>query len=355
LLTSSTASPAPAANGITINEAGNVGIGTNGPLGKLHVTGTILARGNAGGLLVAPSSNNVALAFSQPTSTYFGLRLYSGVVYTPGSIGIGTTVPGSDRLDVRGRSYSSGGWHTTNADYAECFESADGKNIPPGTAVSLVDDHKIRPAKKGETPIGIITTNPAVLGNSYKEWPKKYLRDDFGNVKMEKYKEEEMVPKKEKIKKERQKVKRKKVKKEETRIEIVFEKRKYRQKEVTETVTQEVAEPLFKEVDLYDAAGQNVIGKHKIPVMESYTEEVEVLDENGESVLVGSGKFVTKQGPKLNPEYDESKKYIPRDKRPEWACVGLLGQLTMKKGQPVSKGWLKIKDISNQVELWLVK
>ena len=52
---------------------------------------------------------------------------------------------------------------------------------------------------------------------------------------------------------------------------------------------------------------------------------------------------------------DESKKYIPRDERPEWACVGLLGQLAMKKGQPVSKGWLKIKDISNQVELWLVK
>jgi hypothetical protein len=35
--------------------------------------------------------------------------------------------------------------------------------------------------------------------------------------------------------------------------------------------------------------------------------------------------------------------------------VGLLGQLPLVKGQPVAGGWVKIKDLSDEVELWLVK
>jgi len=31
--------------------------------------------------------------------------------------------------------------------------------------------------------------------------------------------------------------------------------------------------------------------------------------------------------PKLNPEYDTSRTYVPRSERNEWAAVGLMGQL----------------------------
>lgn len=89
--------------------------------------------------------------------------------------------------------------------------------------------------------------------------------------------------------------------------------------------------------------------------MEIYEEEIEVLDDSGQPVLVGSGEFVAKKRRKLNPDYDESKAYIPRDQRPEWHCVGLLGQLPLRKGQPVADSWVKIKDISDDVESWLVK
>jgi hypothetical protein len=108
-------------------------------------------------------------------------------------------------------------------------------------------------------------------------------------------------------------------------------------------------------VDLYDASGKKKIGKHQVPVMETYEEEIDVKDENGHPVMIGSGKFETKTRPKINPEYDETKEYIPREKRPEWNCVGLLGQLPLRKGQPVAPTWVKIKDISKYVELWLVK
>jgi hypothetical protein len=239
-------------------------------------------------------------------------------------------------------------------DYAEYFESKSSKAVKPGTSIVL-DDAKIRPAKENEIPMGIISANPGILGGMYMEWPKKYLRDEFGNQIMEEYKEEIMAPKKEKVKRERQKMEKKKVKEKVTRTEIVKVKGKYCQKEFTETIEREIEEPVFKEVNLYDAKGKDVIGKHRILVMETVEEEIDVLDENGQPVMKGTGKFETKTRPKINPEYDETKEYIPREKRPEWNCVGLLGQLPLRKGQPVAPTWIKIKDISKDVELWLVK
>jgi hypothetical protein len=239
-------------------------------------------------------------------------------------------------------------------DFAEYFESKSGKVIKPGTSIVL-DEGKIRPAKENEIPMGIISANPGILGGMYMEWPKKYLRDEFGNQIMEEYKEEIMAPKKEKVKRERQKMEKKKVKENVTRTEIVKIKGKYCQKEVIDTIEREIEEPVFKEMDLYDAEGKKVIGKHRIPVMETYEEEIDVLDKTGQPVMVGTGKFETKTRPKINPDYDETKEYISREKRPEWNCVGLLGQLSLRKGQPVADTWIKIKDISNEVELWLVK
>ncbi len=279
----------------------------------------------------------------------------SFIISHEGHVGIGTNDPGTDFLDVRGRCYSEGGWHVPEADYAEYFESVSASSVSSGTSVTLAKNGNIRPSKKGEIPIGIVTSSSAIVGNSYKEWPKKYLRDEFGKLIMEKHQEEIMAPKLEKMKKERQKIEKKTIEEEVTQTEVVFEKKKYRQKKSTETVTREIEEPVFEEVDLYDAEGKNVIGRHRIPVMETYEEEIEVLDEDGQPVLVGTRELVTEQRPKLNPDYDESREYVSREKRPEWNCVGLLGQLHLRKGQPVAPTWIKIKDISDEVELWLVK
>ncbi len=364
---------------------GNVGIGTTNPGAPIEVQKTgesgkvvdllILDSNNAGlnggGALVFKGSGSVPNVRAKIVATYQGsingdLRFYTTTSHTvgttekmritpDGNVGIGTTDPGMDKLDVRGRCYSSGGWSITNADYAEYFESDNGSVIPVATSVSITEDGKIRPAKEGETPIGIVSTNSAFVGNSYREWPKKYLRDEFNNLILEKYEEEVMIPKKEKKSRERQKVEKKTITEEVNRTEVVFIDGKYIQKEQSETITREVDEPLFEEVDLYDATGENVIGKHQVPVIETYEEEIEVLDADGQPVLVGSGEFVTRERPTLNPEYDTSKQYVLREDRPEWNCVGLLGQLPMRKGQPVADNWIKIKDISDDVELWLVK
>jgi hypothetical protein len=319
---------------------GNVGIGTPEPQRKLDVNGDIYI--SAGHTILSPGRMHI-----------HGEELLY-LLHRDGVI-ISKAWDGNGNLTVEGRFSSNSLTGTIGyADFAEYFESKNGKEIKPGTSVVL-DGDKIRPAKKGEDPIGIISANPFIAGGVPLEWPKKYLRDEFGNQIMEEYKEEIMEPKKEKVKKERQKVEKRKVEEKVSRTEVVKIKGKYCRKEVGETVEREVEEPVFKEVDLYDAKGKNKIGKHKLPVMETYEEEIDVLDDNGQPVMVGSGKFETKTRPKLNPEYDETKEYIPREKRPEWNCVGLLGQLPLRKGQPTAPTWIKIKDISKDVELWLVK
>ena len=46
---------------------------------------------------------------------------------------------------------------------------------------------------------------------------------------------------------------------------------------------------------------------------------------------------------------------MPRSDRKEWDTVGLMGKLRLKKGQPTGTNWIKMKDISSDVEEWLVR
>ena len=76
-------------------------------------------------------------------------------------------------------------------------------------------------------------------------------------------------------------------------------------------------------------------------------EDYEVEDENGNTVI--------QQRRKLNPAYDPDQEYINREDRPEWDCVGLMGKLRIRKGQPTGSRWIKMRDISDSVEEWLVR
>jgi len=57
----------------------------------------------------------------------------------------------------------------------------------------------------------------------------------------------------------------------------------------------------------------------------------------------------------LNPDYDKSKTYERREDRKEWDMVGMMGKLRMLKGQPTGDRWIKMRDISDTVEEWLVR
>ena len=57
----------------------------------------------------------------------------------------------------------------------------------------------------------------------------------------------------------------------------------------------------------------------------------------------------------LNPAYDPDVEYVNREDRPEWDCVGLMGKLRIRKGQVTGARWIKMRDVSDSVEEWLVR
>ena len=240
------------------------------------------------------------------------------------------------------------------ADFAEYFKSKSGDVIKPGTAV-VVKNSLIEEAKKGETPFGVISANPGLIGGAFHEWPGKFLKDAFGNDIVEEYEEEIKTQKTEKVKHERQKAKTKTI--EEDVVEMVEKKvdGKMVMVEVTKKEKREVDEPQYKEIEIVDEKSKEVIRTEQVPIMETFEVEEPVYDENGEPVMIGTGKFEKKTRQKLNPKYDPKREYVPRDQRPEWNIVGLVGQIPLRKGQPTAPGWVKLKDIDKDVELWLVK
>ena len=58
---------------------------------------------------------------------------------------------------------------------------------------------------------------------------------------------------------------------------------------------------------------------------------------------------------RLNPDYDASLAYVPREKRDEWVIVGLVGQVKILDGQPMNDRWIKMRDVSDNVEEWFIR
>lgn len=66
------------------------------------------------------------------------------------------------------------------ADYAELFETADGKSIDVGYFVTAAKEEKIGKAMQ-RIILGITSATPSVLGNSGEQrWNSKYMTDEWG-------------------------------------------------------------------------------------------------------------------------------------------------------------------------------
>ncbi|MEC3631528.1 peptidase G2 autoproteolytic cleavage domain-containing protein [Bacillus velezensis] len=123
-------------------------------------------------------------------------------------------------------------------DFAEYFESADGKKIDSSYLVAL-EGGKIRKAEKGDKILGVVSeTAGVVLGGAAFYWNEQYERNEFGGL---------------------------------------------------------VYETVFR---------------------------------GGEEIRI----------PKLNPDYDPSLEYVPRDSRDEWHVIGLIGQVFVRIDETVAVG-----------------
>ena len=201
-------------------------------------------------------------------------------------------------------------------DYAEYFESKDGKEIAVGTTVKL-DGNQIVSCSDGDTPLGVIrpkSGNQIVGGGQVFHWKDQFDKDDYGANIWEDY---SLVKWSE---------------------EITFEEYTKRGKDDTGgamggiLTDSKVEDTYFREHKYHS---------DRLPDGVTAPDDAEVIE-------------VAKQRQKLNPDYDASKTYKSREERDEWHVVGLLGQIPITKGQPTGS-WIKMKDVSDTVEMYFVK
>jgi len=181
---------------------------------------------------------------------------------------------------------------TPAGDYAEFFEWVDGNpDDEDRVGMSVVlEANKIRLAQSDETPIGVVSAVPGVLGDAPENsWQGKYLTDDFGRPVMQEY-------------------------------TIYSWKETVKGKQVEQTATS------LDDVEIPEGATATT------------------HDEDGRPF----------QTPKVNPNYDPEVEYTPRSKRQEWAPIGLLGKLRVRKDQPINPRWIYMRNISDTVAEYLL-
>jgi len=57
----------------------------------------------------------------------------------------------------------------------------------------------------------------------------------------------------------------------------------------------------------------------------------------------------------VSSDFDPEQVWIPREDRPEWNKIALVGVVPVVKGSPVNSLWKKLGDASDDMELWLIK
>jgi len=202
-----------------------------------------------------------------------------------------------------GEAYADGSWNAGGADYAEYFEWEDGNSSDEdrrGYSVVLDGNKIVKATDSDDTSkiIGVISAYPAVVGDvDIERWKQKHLKDDFGSYIYEDYTQTEW--------------------KETTIIDGVEDIKEHTYQ--TDLIPDDVTVP-------DDAI-------------------VTVKDEDGNNL----------QRRKVNPDWNKDTAYISRADRKEWDTVGLMGKLRLRKGQPTGTNWIKMRDISDTVEEWLVR
>ena len=299
------------ANALFVDGAtGYVGIGTTASAIIHHYVLTSLKYGC---YLGSDHISGEAFTSHMTNASFTGKALNLNVEASAGSGWNFATMYSTSSADLEfqmrgdGEAYCDGSWSGSGADYAEYFEWADGNpNDEDRRGIAVVlESEKIRPAVNGEDPFGVISGRPAVVGDTdIGRWKQKHLRDDFGSYVLEPY-------------------------------------------TVTEWEAQEVdvlgegdTETTYKTV-------QHSYESDKIPEDITVPEDVTTLNEDA------NGASFERR--KLNPDWNSETEYVSREDRPEWDTVGLMGKVRILKGQPVGSRWIKMRDVSDTVEEWLIR
>jgi hypothetical protein len=305
---------ADGATGVTermrIESDGSVAIGTTTTASMLNVTQASTGANMAN--IVSNSSYGNHMFYmsnaSAGTTTFNFVICYSG-----------TTSDVELRIKGNGAVTSDSAYSSTGGDYAEMFEWKDGNSSSEDRAgySVVLDGEKIVKATDSDDAskiVGVVSGNPSVIGDADADkWNKKYLRDDFNRFIMEEYTVTTW----------------------------------------TETTYDDGGSASPTENISYHT--DRIPSDVTVPTEDVKDSEGRVIKTKAVVVTTVDNSVTKLTRKKLNPDWDSTKTYIPREDRKEWDVVGLMGKLRMLKGQPTGTNWIKMRDISDTVEEWLVR
>ena len=252
---------------------------------------------NSQTLHMLPSNGSLSAAILSSECTKSGASTFEHIkMSSNGTSDLEFKVRGDGEVTADG-SFSGGG-----ADYAEYFEWSDGNSSSEdrrGYSVVL-DGNKIRKATSSDAAasiIGIVSARPVVVGDAaWNHWAGRWERDDYGDAVKEAY-----------------------------------------------TIT------TWNTLDENGKiANSHSYQTDKIPSDITVPKDAVVTSKEAD----GTTNLMRR---KEASNYDASKTYVPRENRAEWDTIGLMGKLRMRKGQPTGDRWIKLRDISSDVEEWLVR
>jgi hypothetical protein len=191
----------------------------------------------------------------------------------------------------------------SGADYSEYFEWNDGNSSDldrVGLSVKLSGNKIVASAGSDDAAdiIGVVSGSPVIIGDADgtgTRWNKKYEKDDYGRAVYETYTITKWT-------------------------EVVEDGDDINHSYATDRIPDGITAP----------SDATVISKE---------------DDNTTDLIRR----------KLNSSWDATATYISRADRKEWDTIGLVGKLRMKKGQKTGTNWIKMRDISDTVEEWLVR
>ena len=199
------------------------------------------------------------------------------------------------KINGQGDILIAGSLFTNNGGYAEMFEWADGNHRGEsryGFTVTVDAAGKLRIADEGDSVLGVVVPGAAFIGNSqWGFWKDKFQKDEYGIAKKTEY-------------------------------------------DIVEWLDTETTK-------LHSYYKQSLPAEFSLP-----ENAVEIqTDEFGNALNM----------PLVSPEFDSEQEYVGRPDRNEWAIVCVLGTVPVYKGQTVAKSWIKLNELSDEIELMLIK
>jgi len=199
------------------------------------------------------------------------------------------------KVSGTGSTYSAGEFNSNFRGYAEMFEWADRNNRNEervGFTVAFDSTGKIISADEGDTVVGVVVNNAAIIGNTaWNHWHTKKQKDFLNNY---------------------------------------------------ETSEFNIIEWLEMETSLLKSFDKTTLSSNFI--MPENATEIQ-SDSKGNQFF----KIKNSAG------YDLNKEYSSRELRSSWAKVCVLGVAPVYKGQQTGKNWVKIKSLNDELELWLIR